>query len=200
MNRIIRYLILPAYRPNSRIKELLGEKKKVMYGFLHLLIVGLLYTFTVAILASKKIPTAVEPFLNIPVDSYYHWEIYFTIPVFILTVTVFAGISRLVGELMGGKGSFENIFSIYAVVTVLPLLITMWVPETILAIMQSEGQKITAIPPFIDLLRQVTGVLWPLVITIIGIKMNEGFSWLKSSMNAIISFIPYTILILIFIR
>jgi hypothetical protein len=78
----------------------------------------------------------------------------------------------------------------------------MWIPETFLIISKNfdSNNPYIKIPFIIDIGRQVLGVIWPLIYTVIGIKKIEQFSYLKSVFVTIVAFIPYTILIITYIR
>lgn len=202
MRKFLRYLVLPIYRSIVSMNDLIEDDKRLNFGASILLFVAVLYTITVAIAARKGIHVVVKPFLNIPPESYYRWEVFFTIPVFFLTVIVFSGFARFFAELLGGKGDFETIFAVYSVVIVLPLILTMWIPETLLILLKEPHSlnPHVIIPAVIDIPRQVIGVLWPLVYTVIAIKRIEGFGLAKSLLISLLAFVPYTVLILVFIR
>lgn len=86
---------------------------------------------------------------------------FFTIPVFFIAVITFSGTARFIGHFLGGQGDFESIFSIYSIVTVIPLILTMWIPETLLILLKDVSLNDTQvmIPLFIDIPRQVLGVI-----------------------------------------
>jgi len=54
--------------------------------------------------------------------------------VFFLGAIVFAGTARLLAALLGGNGTFVLGISVYSVPLVLPPLLTMWQPKTILMV------------------------------------------------------------------
>ncbi|WP_069650780.1 YIP1 family protein [Caloranaerobacter ferrireducens] len=202
---MFKYLTIPVYNTKKYIEQLINDEYKITYGIVFLLLLGGLYTITVYVGYIRGFGAVVEPFLSIPAEEYYLWETFFTIPIFFLIAIVFAGVSRLLSIMFHGIGSFENNFVIYCIASVLPTLITMWIPETMLIIFFPDmratplgGFKI--MPSWIDLIRQIIGVIWPMIITIIGINISEKIGWLKSSIVTVVSFIPTAVLMLIFIR
>lgn len=205
LSKLLSYLLLPIHKPNEKLQLLIHDQRKVVYGFISLLLIGILYTITVYIGYRNGFGAVVTPFLAIPAEDYYFWEPFFALPVFILIAIVFAGLCRLVALIFNGNGSFENIFSIYCLSITLPMFLTMWLPESTLIIFFAS-QRATELggfrifPIWIDALRQIIGIVWPLIITILGIKLSERMNWGKSILVAIIAFIPTSLLMIIFIR
>ena len=201
MKKVLYYLLIPLVQPIKRTKLLMKETYRVRYASLILLCTGFLYTFTVFILYVKGFPAAVEPFLKIPAEDYYFYELFFALPLFFLLVILYAGTARLIAEFLGGSGSFLELYSFYAIVIVLPLILTMWIPETILSLFAEAPQEsVSLIPAWIDVPRQLIGVLWPLAVTVMCIRTIEAVTWLKSCIITLTAFIPYAIMMLVFIR
>jgi|GEM_PF-1277163 len=204
-SKLFTYILIPIHKPAERLRQLLEDQRRVLYGFLSLLLLGILYTITIYIGYRNGFGAVVKPFLVIPAEDYYLWETFFALPVFIIIAIVFAGIVRLLALTVNGNGSFEDIFSVYCISITLPMFLTMWLPESTLMIFfpslratELGGFKI--IPIWLDILRQVGGVVWPLVITIIGIKRSEQINWRKSILIAIVAFISTALFMVIFIR
>ena len=201
MKKVVYYVCIPIAQPAKRALELKQDVQRVRVASLILLCTGIMYTFTVFMLYIKGFPTAVEPFLSISAKNYYFYEMFFTLPLFFLLVILYAGTARLVAALLGGVGCFIDVYSFYGIVIVLPLILTMWVPETILALTaEAPKETISLIPAWIDIPRQVIGVFWPIAITVIGIKVIENVSWKKSIIISLIAFIPYATMMILFIR
>ena len=205
MKRFLYYLLLPLYQFNKKTDELYKDDKKIAVSLSILVFVGVLYTLTCLLLYLKGVVPILTPWLAIELEKYYLYLTFFTIPLFVLLAITFAGVFRVIAEILGGKGSFENTFALYGIVIVLPLILTMWIPETVVTIFikdvgnkTQEGNLI--IPLWIDIPRQVIGVIWPFILSIIGLKKSEKLSWLKTIISGSIAFIVYTVLVLIFIR
>lgn len=204
-SRLLKYLVIPVYRPNKRIRQLRDDDDRLAYGMIALLMIGLLYTFTVWIGYMNGFGAALPPALNIPAEEYYFWEIFFAMPVFILAVILYAGTARLVAAAFGGKGSFEVHFAVLAVAVLIPSLLTMWLPETLLFAFFPESQKLIArgepvFHPAFDIPRQVIGGLWPLALATLGIRRSEKISWPASILTGLVAMIVYLAFILVFIR
>ncbi len=195
--KLLRYFLLPAYRPAGGIKALLTDRRRVLYAVLIFLFLGAIYTVSVQLAYMRGIGAAVEPFLKIPAIDYYYWQRFFQIPFFFVTSIVFAGTVRLVSMCLGGKGSFEDIFSVFCVAQTFPMFLTMWIPETV-GFVFFPGQSI--FPVWIDVARQITGILWPLAVMVMGISTAERIKWYYSAIITLIAAVPLTTLMIVFIR
>ena len=85
------------------------------------------------------------------------------------------------------------------------MFITMWVPESIL-VMFFPGQRLYELggfkifPLWFDYARQLIGIVWPLIIIIIGMSIIEKIKWYYSLVITILAFIPTVVLMVLFIR
>jgi len=164
------YFLIPAYRPADGLDRLLEDRSYLLYGTIVLLFLGIIYTVSVQLAVSRDIVPAVEPFLRIPPDRYYEIQRFWQIPFFFVTTIVFAGIVRLLSEIAGGRGRFEQLFTVLCIAQTLPMFLTMWLPETI-GFLFFPGK--TILPLWTDVLRQLAGIIWPLTITVLGIVRSE---------------------------
>jgi hypothetical protein len=55
-------------------------------------------------------------------------------------------------------------------------------------------------PIWVDISRQLVGILWPLCITVLGIIRSEGLTWVQSTFVTLIAFLPTAVLMMLFIR
>ena len=199
------YVLLPIYKPTRQISAFFNDKHKVGYAVLALFILGLLYTFTIVVGYLNGFGAAHSPWLAIPPEDYYLWESFFALPVYFVSVILFAGTARLLSMLFRGTGSFEHIFAIYAIALVFPTVITMWIPETTLIVFFPDQRLMplggfAVMPMWLDTLRQLVGGLWPVVIAVIGIRKSEHITWWQSGFVTFCAAIPTVIFILVFIR
>lgn len=194
---LLRFFFLPAYRPIVGIRELAGCNKKLAYAVVIFLFLGIIYTISVQIAYMKGLGANVEPFIKIPADEYYRWQRFYQIPFFFLTSILFAGLVRLLSVPFSGKGTFEDHFCLFAVAQTFPMFVTMWVPETVCFVFFSSA---TLLPVWVDVARQIAGIVWPLVVMVIGISMIERIRWYVSSGITLLAAVPVTALMVIFIR
>ncbi len=199
------YVGIPVFKPTGNLRRFLSDPYRVGYGALALAILGALYAITTYVGYRNGFGAVSQPFLNIPATNYYLWETCFGTPTFFVVAIVFAGVSRLIALPLRGQGSFENTFAVYCISIVLPMFITMWLPESALMILLPDLRSaplggFAFMPPWLDALRQMVGIIWPLVIAWAGIKHSEKLTSLKSVFVTVLAFIPAAILILVFIR
>jgi hypothetical protein len=197
ISKLIRYFLLPVYNPVKSLKSLLKNKHRLTYSVVLFLFLGIIYTISVQLAYMKGLGAAVEPFIKITAKDYYFWQRFYQIPFFFITSIIFAGIVRLLSAVIKGKGSFEDLFSIICVSQTLPMLITLWFPETV-NFLFFPGKRI--MPIWLDIARQVIGIVWPLSIAVIGITINEKIKWYESVVITVIAAVPMVLLIAVFIR
>jgi hypothetical protein len=205
MADFLSYVGIPAFKPTENLRRLLSDPYRVGYGALALAILGALYAITTYAGYQNGFGAVNQPFLNIPAKDYYLWETWFGTSVFFVVAIVFAGVSRLIALPLRGQGSFENTFAVYCISIVLPMFITMWLPESTLMILLPDLRSaplggFAFMPPWLDALRQIVGIVWPLVTTWTGIKHSEKLTGLPSVLVTVLAFIPTAILIFVFIR
>jgi len=200
----LRYFLAPVVRPRRMVERLFLDPHKVGYAVLVYLFLGVIYTASVQAAYMRGFGAQVTPFLAIPAESYYFWQRFYQIPFFLLTNVLFAGTARLLALGFKGSGSFENAFALSAVAMTLPMFLTMWLPETVMFFTLSpdfapQGSWGGAWSLF-NILRQVTGVVWPLVIIVAGLRRSEGIGLLQAVVATILAFIPTGALMVVFIR
>ncbi len=199
------FITVSFLKSESTYKTIFSNERKVPFASILLLALGVLYTFTVVIGYRNGFGAAVTPFLAIPPEKYYFYEAFFGIPVFFIIAIVFAGLTRLLSLALGGTGSFENNYVIYCTASIIPTLILMWLPETVLIVFfpHMRAQPLggfAVLPAWADALRQVIGVAWPMAISVIGLKVSERVSIAKSFIAAFTAFLVCAALMVVFIR
>ena len=197
INELLRFFLLPIFQPIKGIQLLLENKRKITYSVLIFLFLGIIYTISVQLAYMKGLGANVEPFIKIPANEYYFWQRFYQIPFFFITSIIFAGTVRLLSIAFSGKGRYEDHFCIFAIAQTFPMFITMWVPETIYFVFFN---KATVMPIWFDVTRQIIGILWPLIIMILGISIIEKIKWYHSLLVTLIASVPTVLLMVIFIR
>jgi len=199
MKQLLRYFLLPAYRPVHTLGVLREDPKRLGRSFAVYAFLCVLYTLTVLVAHMRGFGPAVEPILKIPAENYYFFQVFFQVPFFIVTNIVFAGIVRLLSAMVKGQGTFEDIFSILCVSFPLPMMITMWIPETVYFLSHQPGPY-NYLPFWLDVSRQIIGILWPLAVAGIGIAKSERIKWYWAALFTAVAAIPMMALMVIFIR
>ena len=170
-----------------------------------LLIMGVLYTFTVFVGWRNGFGAVTTPFLNLPAEDYYLYETFFCLPVFFLIAVVFGGVSRLLAMAVGGRGNFESNFTVYVTCSVLPMFLTMWLPETVLMVFFPAARAenlggFPGLPVWLDAVRQIAGIVWPLAVAVVGIRISEKIGVFRSLFVTLATFLVCAGLMIVFIR
>lgn len=197
-SELIRFFLLPIYKPLNGINKLIENRRKLSYAIIIFLFLGIIYTFSVQAALMRGFGAQVEPLIKIAAEDYYYWQRFFQIPFFFITSIIFAGTVRLLSIPFGGKGAYEDLFALFCVSQTLPMFFTMWLPETIFFFLFTNDTF--EINNYIDIARQVIGIVWPLVIMVLGVSIIERIKWCWSTLIVLVAAIPITILMMIFIR
>lgn len=205
LTRLLRYFTAPVRRPTRGLGPLLEDPHRIGCASLIILFLGIAYAITVLVAYTKGFGAIVPPWLAIPAADYYVWEALFVVPVFFLLVIVLAGVARLAALIAHGSGSFEANFALFGVATSFPLFLLLWVPETTFIIFLAEHrleplEGIGLIPIWADVVRQVGAIVWGLVVAVIGLRSAERLRWGATTVVVLLSYIPYGILTMVFIR
>lgn len=198
------------YKPKSTFKALFEGDKSLRYGFFAFLIPTLGYTiFYVMAYFAGGSPSTFKPWLAIPIEEYFKYNILLAFPGYFLgwigaSVTVY-----LVSRLMNGQSSFDNIMAIIGfgigVATWSSLLhdLTDAFLSVIGVIDMREYERLLNEPTFWRSLLWALYTIyffWFLTLFTIGIKKAQGFNLLKSILIALIGLLIFQIILLIFIR
>jgi hypothetical protein len=156
-----------------------------LYGWITTLGFAILYTLTAMILAARSFLPLTPPGLPIPAESYYFYQIFFTIPVGVVGV----GLSYLVA--IAGLNLFsihprtQNLWGPISIAAVLPSFFMMWVPETLIAILFDPAHEWPYV--MFDIIRIAAGTAWTILLTIIAIKAANQVKWWQCVLIGILS-------------
>ena len=197
MNDLLSFFLLPLIRPRVTLTRLLAHEHRLGLSLVVFLFLCVIYTFSVQLAYSRGIGAQIEPFVTIPAAEYYFYQRFWQIPFFLLTSVLFAGVARLAAIPLGGHGRFEDLLCVGLVAQTLPMFLTMWLPETFMFVFLPG----TPIHPFwLDVTRQLAGIVWAMVIMTMGISQAERLSWPRSVVVVLAGAIPMTALMVIFVR
>jgi hypothetical protein len=202
--RLVRYALAPLVRPRKRMRKLLEDPRRVAYALVLLLALGALYTLSVQLAWARGFGATVTPFLAIAPERHYAWQRFYQLPLFLVAIIAFAGTARLVAMAFGGRGRFEDAFAVCAVALTLPMLLTMWVPETVIFIAAPPGWAPagawgTVVAVF-HVARQGAGIAWPLAVIARTLARSERIGgWAAAAVTAV-AFLPVAALMAVFIR
>lgn len=189
--------------------QFLQHPHRVRRGLLALLLLGLAYALSIALLAWGGVAPGMASWLAIPTAEYFRWEPYFTAPVIVLSGILAAAVLHLCARWLGGTGDFEACLALVGPLTFIATLFTL-VPDTLIGF----GLVIGWIDPqqwMADIVRPSTtlALIWVYLLLyvaaflvlfpIIGRMVYALDPW-KARWAGWIGFIVYQAVLLVFIR
>lgn len=111
---------LPLYfrmfiKPQSTLDMILSNDQKLKFGFLAFLFPSLGYTlFYIMAYYAGGAPSTFKPWLALPIENYFRYDIFLTFPGYYLSWVGAASTIFLVSRLLKGEGSYENTLVIIA--------------------------------------------------------------------------------------
>jgi len=151
MASILLYLSAAMFVPRRAFQRLGGERRRFAKGFRVMLLVGILYTLSVIGLAASGAMLPAPAFLPLDPHNYYFYEIFFTLPAFVVAWLTASGAGTLVSLVMGGRGPFKAAAAPWAFAFAAPAFM-MWLPHAafsgflLLGMSQREFMSTTAAP------------------------------------------------------
>ena len=198
------------YTPKSTFKLLFNSDKALQFGFYSLLIPIIGYTaFYIMAFYAGGSPSSFKPWLTIPMEDYFKYDIFLTLPGYYLSWIGASATVYLLSRLFNGQSKFDNILAIIGfgigIATWSSLLhdLTDAFLSIIGVIKMSEYEKLLNEPTFwrsLLLTLYTIYFFWFLSLFTVGIKLAQGFSTIKSVLIALFGLIVFQMILLIFIR
>jgi hypothetical protein len=134
MSQLLTYLTGSIIKPQKTFEKLLNEPKSTSYALLIGAIMGILYTVSIIGFCVTQKTSYIKPFLIIPAETYYFWEIFFAYPITFLNLILTTGVLYLMGLLFKGQGTYMKTFAVMAFAVCVPI-IPMWIVDTALVVL-----------------------------------------------------------------
>lgn len=197
-------------KPDSTYDLILDRKSTLRFGFFALLVPIIGYTlFYIMAWNAGGSPTTFSPWLALPVEEYFRYDIFLTLPAYYMawlgaSCTVF-----LISRLLNGVGSFENILAVIGfgigIATWSSLLhdLTDAILSTLGIIDMREYEKLLNGPTFwryLLLTLYVVYFFWFMYLFTIGIRKVQRFGWARSVLLALVGLVTFQVILFIFIR
>ncbi|MCP2604883.1 YIP1 family protein [Candidatus Aminicenantes bacterium AH-873-B07] len=196
-------------KPRSTFNRLLKDPQHLIYGVKAFFLIGVLYTLTVIGLAIVRAEIVFPAWIAIPAEDYYFWEIFFTLPVFLLGWILAAGLVQLLSKIFKGNGTFEGSLAVLGFAMAIPAFV-MWIPETIATILfllgvmtQKEWIEISARPGFWHFFAasyQFIALAWHIVLFSIAISVTQKLRWRQAIIIGTLVVAIISFMMMIFIR
>jgi hypothetical protein len=102
-------------RARRTFTALADEPRRLQYGLTAVLVTAVLYTFVYLFLViGHGAPSTFKPWLAIPAEQYYRYNLFFCAPSIFLCWILASGVTHLLSKPFGGKGSFEGTLAVLA--------------------------------------------------------------------------------------
>jgi hypothetical protein len=195
-------------RPGRTFQALQSDPKMISKGFKAILLIGILYTLTVAMLAAGGALITAPAVIAISAENYYFFEIFFALPVVAAGWILAAGLARLLGNVGKGSGSFEGTLAALGFAVTVPTFMT-WIPETVFAVLllmgmtQEKFMDLMAQPGFFQIFGwayQIAAVAWMLVLIMIAVGVSQRLKWWRAVLVGLLTTVLFMTVMLIFIR
>jgi hypothetical protein len=186
--------------PRRVIQEIRQDPDHLALSFWNIFLYAFLYSITVGIyyfLVNRQ--PAFDPWLPVPLEAYYLYQMIWTIPWGVFTWVMISGIGHL-AALAGRRNvnayRFEEAAITAGLAWVVPTFYTQWIPETFLVPLLGRG-----FPLWLDVLRiMVIPVCWQIGMTAIGFRETHQISWVRAIAIGCLLTLTSFVMFLVFIR
>lgn len=198
------------YQPKNTFRLIFESDKALKFGFLAFLVPSIGYTlFYLMAWKAGGSPSTFKPWLALPIENYFKYDIFLTFPGYYLSwigasVTVY-----LLCRLLNGQSRFDNILAIIGFGIGIASWSSMFhdLTDAFLSVIgvidMREYERLLNEPTFWrGLLWTLYAIyfFWFLTLFTLGIKIAQGFSFIKSLVIAFIGLVTFQLILLIFIR
>ncbi len=183
--------------PGAFVRQLTTDRQAVLIGFRNVLAIAVLYEIAILLWALGSDGVTLPPFLRIPEEQYYFYELIFLIPMFIVTWLLASGIAYVMSMALGGNDQFDAILGGFGVSMAISFYFSL-IPDYIQGILWTTGWvpfheylEITSkgIPLIIVWTYLLTWLLAHLIFYTITIYHTQGLSRIRSALVALVSFL-----------
>jgi hypothetical protein len=109
MATITRFTFDALTRPTRTFEQLSRDPRRLGIGTRALTLTAALYTLMYVMLAAGGgAPSSFEPWLAIPKEHYYHYNVYLLAPSMFMCWILAGGVTQLLARRWGGSGTFED--------------------------------------------------------------------------------------------
>ena len=198
------------YKPQSTFRLIFESNSSLKFGFFAILVPAVGYTiFYIMAYFAGGSPSTFKPWLALPIENYFKYDIFLTLPGYYLSWLGASGTIYLLSGLMNGQSKFDNVLAIIG----FGIGIATWsslfhdLTDAFLSVIgvieMREYERLLNEPTFwrgLLLSLYIIYIIWILTLFTIGIKITQGFSLIKSILTALIGLITFQFILLIFIR
>jgi hypothetical protein len=197
-------------KPSKTFQELLIDDRRVKFGFFAILVPMIGYTlFYIMAAKAGGAPSTFKPWLALPVEDYFYYDIFLLAPTLLLCWIFSSGVVQLLSHLFSGIGTYED------TITVMGFGISVATWSTLIhdfsdaflafigVIDMKEYEAALNAPTFwrgLLLTLFAIYIVWFLVLFTTGIARAHSLPKWKSFLLACIALFAYQLVFLVFIR
>ena len=178
----LHYAIGLMVRPRKTMRALLADPLRTGFGMAGVFTLSFVYIAGIALAMARNPdirPTA-PPLLTIAPQRYYAYELFFLLPVALVSVIVQAGVTRLVCSARNGRGTFEDLFAILGLGYTL-LALVMGVPDLAIGL---YGASVTIVWPHV-----ILGIAWYSLLSVLAVKESEKVPWFTACLAGVMGLV-----------
>jgi hypothetical protein len=193
LKRSLRYFAGSILHPHDTFVALGGEPTFAVGFVLTALKWGLCEFYVLYLYLTDQVMFA-EPWLNIPVEQYRFYQLFFYVPYGFVLWILLSGVVQVLSQSWGGKGSFESSLNILGIVVFTPLVFIDSL-DTLIIILNGGNWS-----PVLNPLTRVMYVIWSIVLLTIGTHAIHRLGWAKSAVIGVACSVFSVFVNVIFIR
>jgi len=209
MKRFFQYLYGTLIKPKKTFQFLLKDKQHLNYGIGAIFLIGTLYTLTVIGLAAAKAKIVAPAWLNIPAQHYYFWEVFFTLPIFILCWLLATLVIVILSKFFKGIGSYGKTLTVTAFALTIPSIFT-WLHETIWTLLfvsgifsQNDLIRLISKPGFWRIFfsaYQFIAIAWYIFLFTIAVSISQKLKIKQSAFIGVLTLAVVGFIMVVFLR
>lgn len=183
--------------PRAFAGRLATDPRAAFIGFRNTLGIAVLYEVAILLWAFGAEGVTLPPFLRIPEEDYYFYELIFLIPLFLITWLLASAIGYVASKALGGTGSFDSILGGFGVTMAVSAYFTL-LPDYLQGILWTTGlvsfqeyQELTGSGGLLLIVwaYMLAYVLAHLVLYSVTIHHTQGIGGFRSVCVALLSFV-----------
>jgi Yip1 domain len=197
-------------KPGKTFSEAISEKNALGYGFIGLLIPSIGYMlFYIMAYSAGGAPSTFKPWLAVPIERYFYYGIYLSIPGYCIAVFTATSVGYLLSKLFGSHSTWDKLLCVNG----LSVGVATWstllhdITDAFLAFIGVIDMKayeaMMNAPTFwryLLLTLMSIYVVWFIVLFVKGVRAVTQLAWRHSLVIGFVSFCVFQLVLLIFIR
>lgn len=198
------------FRPRDAFDRLNNSKRELWYGLLALLIPAAIYTvFYILAYNAGGAPSKFKPWLALPIEKYFFYGIFLSIPGYFCSGVVASALMYMLLKLSNKTVTYDGVMGIVGFTAGVATWSTLLhdFSDAVLSflgiITMAEYEKVLNSGGFWDYLYKVLMILylvWFIILYYKGIRSVSNVNRMYAIFTAVVSFISFQTILLIFIR